>query len=200
MSDSEPRAGLSRTTLIGLVAVFVGPLLLAAILYAYHDKLPIPAAKTHGQLIHPVRPLEAFAARTLGGEPMSLDDLRGKWTLVYVGGSHCNLPCEASLFKTRQVRLALGESMSRVQRLYLLTDEDGIDELQQLLETHARMTTAALEDVSREVVLQTFGERPQGNVYIIDPLGNVMMRYAPDATSKGMLKDLKHLLKVSQIG
>lgn len=200
MTEHKPKSGLSNASFVGLILVFLVPLVVATLLYTFRDSLPLPDPKTNGTLIHPARPINQFDAQTTKGESLSLDHLHGKWTLVYIGGSQCNLYCEASLFKMRQARLALGENMSRVQRLYLLTDNTDLDSLEPILSEHPKLTTASITEDMQKAVLEIFGEQPEGNVYIVDPLGNVMMLYPPDATTKGLLKDLKHLLKVSQIG
>ena len=199
-TEHKPKSGLSNASFVGLILVFLVPLLIAVLLYTYRDRLPLPEPKTNGVLIHPARPISQFGARSTNGEQLSLEYLRGKWTLVYFGGSRCDLYCEAGLFKMRQARLALGENISRVQRLLLFDNTADLDGLASILDEHPRLITASLTEDMHTAVLESFGERPEGNVYIVDPLGNVMMRYPPNATTKGLLKDLKHLLKVSQIG
>ncbi len=200
MTEHKPKSGLSNASFVGLITVFLVPLLVAVLLYTFRDRLPLPDPKTNGVLIHPARPINQFGALTMSGETLSLDHLRGKWTLVYIGGSRCDLYCEASLFKMRQARLALGENMSRVQRLLLLRNTMDLDEVAPILGEHPKLVAAKLTEATSAAVLDIFGEHPEGNVYIVDPLGNVMMLYPPNATTKGLLKDLKHLLKVSQIG
>ena len=200
MSDITAKRTVSRATFICLLAVFLMPLVLASVYYFFPGILPLPASKTHGELITPARPLLQFAANTPKGETISNEYLKGKWTLAYVSDSNCDLYCEASLFKTRQVRLALGENMARVQRLYLLTGGHITGELLTILKEHPRMTVASLQNSIQLSVMETLGKAPLGKIYIIDPLGNVLMRYGRDATSKGILKDLKKLLRASRIG
>ena len=198
--DEQATSTPSRATPIALLLIFLAPLLAATVLYFFHGSLPLPGLKTHGILINPARPLARFTGATSAGKPLSLDDIRGKWTLVYVAGAKCDLYCEASLFKTRQARLALGEDIPRVQRLYLVIDRHTLNNLPSILSEHPRMTVAAVDKAVQTTVTDVLGKEPEGNVYIIDPLGNVMMRYPPDAATKGMIKDLKHLLKASRIG
>ncbi len=191
---------LSRTTPIFLFLVFLAPLVLATLIYFFHDRLPSPGTKNHGELIHPARPLHQFAARTQKDEAISLDYLKGKWTLLYVGSDSCDLYCEATLFKTRQARLAQGENLRRVQRLYLITAHESAGNLQEILERHPRMTVASVQAETKEQVIDTLGNDALGNVFLVDPLGNVMMRYDNNATAKGMVKDLQHLIRASRIG
>ena len=200
MTDGKPTSRLPKTTPVALFLVFLLPVTMATLFYLFHDNLPSPGTKNHGELINPARPLEQFAAKTLEGKLLSLDYLHGKWTLVLVGENTCDLYCEASLFKTRQARLAMGEDITRVQRLYLLPTASTGDHLKPLLSEHPKMIVASLQSEAQENVLNTLGAQPEGNIYIIDPLGNVMMRYSKDSTAKGMIDDLRHLLKASRIG
>ena len=139
MTEHKPKSGLSNASFVGLITVFLVPLLVAVLLYTFRDRLPLPDPKTNGVLIHPARPINQFGALTMSGETLSLDHLRGKWTLVYIGGSRCDLYCEASLFKMRQARLALGENMSRVQRLLLLRNTMDLDEVAPILGEHPKV-------------------------------------------------------------
>lgn len=193
-------AKISRTTPMLLFLVFLLPLVLATLVYFFHDRLPSPGTKNHGELIRPARPLEEFEARTSTNETITLDFLKGKWTFLYVGNNDCDLYCEALLYKTRQARLAQGENLRRVQRLYLITSHDPQGNLPSIMVNHPRMTEAILATESRERVLDTLGENALGHIFLVDPLGNVMMRYNNEATAKGMIKDLQHLIRASRIG
>jgi len=190
----------SRLKLLGLLMVFAAPLLVAAVLYAFSDRLPLPRAASNGELILPPNAIERFALKTLDGRRMDRGFLRNKWTLVYIGDSRCDLWCEAGLFKMRQVRLALGRDQVRVQRLYVLTDTQALPALRPLLRRHAGLTVAELRGRDRKHVLRKFGAHPSGTLFLVDPHGNLMMRYAPHDTAKGLQEDLDHLLEASRIG
>ncbi len=193
-TQGSPRA---RLKLLGLTAVFAAPLLVAAVLYAFSDWLPLPAPVSNGELVSPPRTVKEFELQTLKGRRLTRGFLRSKWTLLYVGGSRCDLWCEASLFKIRQVRLSLGRDQSRVQRLFVLTDTRALRALRPLLRRHAGMAVAQAQ--SRNT-LRSFGAHLSGTFFLVDPHGNLMMRYAPRATAKGLQQDLDHLLEASRIG
>ncbi len=200
MGASGSRRPVSRGTLIGLLVVFLAPLVAATLLYQFRDHLPSLGTRNHGELMDPARPWEGFRARTADGQGLTPEDLRGRWTLAYLAGGPCDLACEAALFKMRQVRLALGTDMKRVQRLYLrLTPLEGED-LQSIRERNPGLILATLTDGAQRSLGEVLGQDAASHIYVIDPLGNAMMRYDARASSKGMLKDLRHLLKVSQIG
>jgi cytochrome oxidase Cu insertion factor (SCO1/SenC/PrrC family) len=160
----------------------------------------LPQADPHGDLITPADPIGPFELRTLRGRALDKAFLRDQWTLVYVGGSRCDLWCEASLFKMRQVRLTLGEDQDRVQRLYLLTDTQALEGLRPLLSRHRSMVVATPREESRLKVLTQFGPHGSGSFFLIDPNANLMMRYSANATSEGLKEDLTRLLEVSTIG
>jgi cytochrome oxidase Cu insertion factor (SCO1/SenC/PrrC family) len=203
-----------RRTLIVLALLFFAPLALA--FYLYYGLAWRPGGRVnHGDLIEPPRPLPELAlpvegaggARAGQGATVTRPDfLKGKWTLLYVGPGGCAARCQTELYNTRQVRTALGRDMSRVQRVFIADGSccDGVLLAQHadLIVVQATPAAAALLDELRGAG----GGGAQGSdpradrVYLIDPLGNLMMSYAPDAPAKGMLQDLKRLLNLSSVG
>ncbi len=185
-----------RRTLMLLALVFLGPMALAMGLYFSDFQWRPQATTEHGELYRPVRPLPDFAI-TLPGSPSDNATLHGKWTLLHIGPGECGTECDAALVATRQVRRALGRDMERVQRVFLVTSGNA---------DHAALTAGhpdiGLTERAPEAaeVLAVIGATAPGEVYLIDPLGNLVMRYPAHATMKGMHTDLQRLLKVSTIG
>jgi len=132
---------------------------------------------------------ELLAPRPIEGAPF--DDLRGKWVLVNVDSAACDPYCERKLYFMRQVRTAQGKDQGRVERLWIITDAG--KPRPELL--------AAIEGtrISRAKT-EPFPGKPVDHVYVIDPLGNLMMRFPRDPDPSRMLKDLQRLLKYSQVG
>jgi cytochrome oxidase Cu insertion factor (SCO1/SenC/PrrC family) len=204
---SEVRAhGRNRRLLIGVALMFFAPLGLS--FYLYYGSAWHPGGRVNaGELISPPRPLPAlalplaFAAATGAGDQTSPQFLKGKWTLLYVQHGLCDDECRRRLYDTRQVRLALDREMDRVQRVFI-GDHDCCD-LKELQATHPDLIAIRLSAADLPL-LELLPVRPGAinshRVYLIDPLGNVMMFYAADARSKGMLEDLKRLLRLSSIG
>jgi hypothetical protein len=170
-----------------LVAVFFAPLALAFLLY-YGSGGWRPAGSTNrGELISPARPLPNASA------------WHGKWTLVYVGDGRCDDRCRAALLLTRQTRLALNADMSRVQRVFLATGN--CCDRTYLEAEHPDLTIAPADNDTGAALLAAFPDAASGSIYIVDPLGNLMMRHAPSVgLSKDLLEDLRKLLKLSHIG
>ena len=190
----------SRSYLIGIFIVFFGPLFFAMWLFYVPNSWLSSRTQNHGTLIQPVKPLDDLTLVASGGEIWDKQQFMGKWTLLYVGDEICDLYCEASLFKMRQVRLTLGRDSQRVQRKYLGIDQE--KNKQQINSIFKRYPNMQVNWFMLDKVLNVLSlyDLQKNSIYLIDPLGNLMMQYTKDATSKGMKKDLKRLLKVSKIG
>jgi cytochrome oxidase Cu insertion factor (SCO1/SenC/PrrC family) len=204
---SAPGQRRQRRALIGLALLFFAPLGLAFFLY-YGAAWRPGGHVNHGELIDPPRPLPAVALPRVDpdGAPGRLtapDFLTHKWTLLYWGAGACSERCKTDLYNTRQVRIALDRDMDRVQRVFVAQGE--CCDFEFLRAQHPDLITvrATPEAASILALLRLSpGDQPAtaNRVYLIDPLGNVMMFYAPDARPKGMLEDLKRLLGLSHVG
>jgi hypothetical protein len=169
-----------------LVALFFAPLALAFLLY-YGGGWRPPGSTNKGELISPARPLPVGS------------DWHGKWTLVYVGEGRCDERCRAALVLTRQTRLALNADMTRVRRVFLATGD--CCDLAYLQAEHPDLSIMRGGDAVAPELLAAFPDLGSGSIYIVDPLGNLMMRHAPTTgLSKDLLEDLRKLLKLSHIG
>jgi hypothetical protein len=182
-----------------LILLFGIPLLLATWLWVEHK--PLSAYTTnHGQLIQP--PLDLAKLKLTSGNQA---DWQSHWLLLYVNPRACDAQCEKALYNLRQVRTATGKDMDRVERAILSLANNPDPKQQQLLSTEYAGTFSLttnkqqlaqwLQTIpSKDATLQT------GGIYIVDPLGNVMMYYPLDAPAMGMFRDLTRLLKLSHIG
>ena len=208
MSDERTPAHdrRQRRLLVGLGVLFFAPL--AVSFYLYYG--PVAWRPGHhvnrGDLIDPARPLPEASLPIAGrGEARTSkpDFLKGKWTLLYVGAGSCTAQCRTDLYNTRQVRLALNRDMDRVQRVFI-AEGDCCDFAFLDAQHPDLLTVRAVPDAAPLLgLLPSFdGINPAAaeRVYLIDPLGNLMMSYAPDARPKGMLEDLKRLLGLSHVG
>jgi cytochrome oxidase Cu insertion factor (SCO1/SenC/PrrC family) len=198
-SAVDPKLRKRNLRTIGLLAgIFFLPLL--ASFYMYYGSGWRPAASVaNGELLQPARPLPQVDLRDAKGEFAPANLLREKWALVYVGGGQCDDACKSSLYFMRQTRLSLNNEMTRVARVFLATGQC-CD--QTFLETeHAGLVTLDASGPEAADLLATFpAQDREHSLYIIDPLGNVVMRYDTRDTPKGLLTDLKKLLKLSHIG
>ena len=190
-----------RRILIGVALMFFAPLGLS--FYLYYGKDWHPGGRVNaGELIQPARPLPALALPLISGEQRTDPQfLKGKWTFLYVQRGRCDDECRRHLYDTRQVRLALDREMNRVQRVFI-GDADCCD-LPELKAAHPDLIvirSSPEDDALLALLPMREGASNSHRVYLIDPLGNAMMFYAPDAKPKGMLEDMKRLLRLSSIG
>jgi hypothetical protein len=181
-----------------LLAVCAAPVIAS---YTAYYLLPPQGRTNYGALIEPQRPLPALALQRLDGSPVPAASLRGSWLMVQVDSGACDANCEKKLWQMRQVRLTTGRDAERVRRLWLIVDE-------------APLATALLREFDGTLFLRARADELAGflalpaepnaqladHVWLIDPLGNLMMRWPKEADPSRMKKDLLRLLKASGIG
>jgi cytochrome oxidase Cu insertion factor (SCO1/SenC/PrrC family) len=191
--EVSPRRG--RRTLLLLAAIFLVPVAVAFTLY--YGKLWKPTgSSSKGELIDPARPLDVSGLRNPDGTPASPVALQGKWTLLYIGDGACDDACRTALVFGRQTRLALNNEMTRVQRVFLATGHCCAS----AYFAQEQAGLVALDASGAQQLLAQFPADHDHSLYIVDPLGNLMMRHDAAHISKDLLTDLKKLLKLSHIG
>ncbi len=191
----------SRRQVYILLGVFFAPLLLAFILY-YGLGVRPTGSTNKGDLIHPAVPLPEVSLPGLADEKLPANFLRGKWSMVFIGDGACDKRCREALTLMRQTRLALNDDITRVQRVFLVSgnccDGNYLDQEQRGL------LLGRIDTPEGRTLLETFPNGAdavsRGRIYLVDPLGNLMMKYEPDAPQKALLDDMKKLLKLSHIG
>ena len=156
----------------------------------------------HGELLQPPRTLPANGLYRVDGSPLPTPELLGKWLLVLPVKGSCNATCQINLQQMLQVHVALNKEQSRLQRVLIVGDvsdtanEPTMVALQRLFP--GLLVAAVHANVAGEAWQGALMDRGQ-DVFIVDPLGNVMMRYADPSDMRGVLKDLLRLLKYSWI-
>lgn len=187
-----------------LVAFFTVPVVIVVALSATSWKPGSYA--NHGDLVQPPRPIRDAALRTVDDRVVRFSDFRNKWTLLYFGPAECPSQCLQSLYKMRQVHLAVGKEMERVQRVFVATGISGAGGLGQRLKDYPGMTAMvgpaeSISALARQFTLPADlpGAGPQ-RIYLVDPLGNLVLSYPADGDPRGMLKDLMRLLQYSWVG
>jgi len=196
----------SRQGLVLLLLIFLAPTFVAWVMHHSGEGGWKPSGATNsGMLIHPARPLQLPVDMQIDDRPLN-DYLRGKWTILYAGGVDCGEACNTSLYNMRQVHILQNEKMRRVQRLFVMRGDTLPPELAGLLEKEypkmavVRITQGQLERIARFFSVDDVPLLDAGRIYLVDPLGNLMMYYPQGADPRGMHKDLKKLLKNSKIG
>jgi hypothetical protein len=185
-------------TILALAALFLLPL--AASFWLYYGAQWRPSATTnHGELIQPPRPLPAITLPAADGDTNVRDVFGKQWALVYVGDGHCDPSCRQALYLMRQTRIALNNDMARVKRIFLVTS--GCCARAFLEHEHPGLLVLDARGAAAMPALAQFPRDGRANsLFIVDPLGNLMMRYDADGNPRGLFEDLKNLLRLSHIG
>jgi len=195
---ASPRQDKRRSnfTLWLILAACLVPIVGSTALYYL---APPKSRMNYGELIAPgVLPDITLAG--LDGKPVSLAGLRGKWTMVHVDDAACATACRDKLYKMRQVRLTQGKNMDRVQRLWVVSDDAAVDA--GLLGEYAGTLIVRAGRGDSKVLQSLPASSPEtlrGHIWLVDPLGNVMLRFPPAADPSRMKTDLTWLLRVSRV-
>lgn len=193
----EPNKNKGRWKLFAVVLVCAAPIILSYFTY-YVIK---PQSRTnYGALIDPrEHPIPELAAMTLDKKPTTLDTYQGKWVMLQVSDADCEASCEKKLHDMRQLRLAQGKEMERIERVWLITDDKPLDTIL-IREFDGTEMLRVKADVVRAWLPVEEGTKVTDHIYMIDPLGHLMMRFPKDADPNKIKKDLYKLLKASAIG
>lgn len=207
MTSDVKRRRNFRISLVLVFLVCVGPFIGAWLWYAFMGPPEPDETTNHGELVHPARPLENVELPVIHARDEA-DRLpaheTGRWTVLLVAANGCDERCQEILWKTRQIRISLGRDLGRVQRV-LLTPETTAD-VAFFEQEHDDLRVLDLDASAVGSYLPQFelddGVDPAtgGRLYIIDPLGNLMMYFPPDFEPDHFMEDMERLLRASQIG
>ena len=155
--------------------------------------------RNYGELIEPQRPLPAVATLSLSGEAAPLTALKGQWLLLSVGTGACDAACQQRLYFQRQLRETLGKDKDRLDRVWLIQDDAVVAPM--LMPALAQATVLKVKAQDLQAWLPPApGQSLDAHLYLVDPLGNLMMRFPAhmDAAGAGKAKrDLERVLRAS---
>lgn len=190
------RTRLGRWKMLALFAVCASPVI--ASYFTYYVLRP-EGRRNYGELIDPQKDMPIASAKNLQGQEVALQSLKGQWLLVTVSTSDCAERCQQNLYFQRQLREILGREKDRVDRVWLLTDAAPV--------AAGLLSASDAKHVLRmdSATLQTWispaaGQQLQDHLYVIDPMGNFMMRFPAHmdmASASKAKRDLDKLLKAS---
>ena len=200
--DNENSNKKNKIIIIVIVLVFVAPSILSWYVFNHTDFLESRGTSNYGQIITPPVQLENFSLI----DPLDAqrtDTLHGKWSMIYVAES-CDDMCMQNVHRMRQIHMGMGKHSLRVQKVLFLIDQD-INELSSLFKNYKGQQIINTNAIDTDNLLEKFNLKDADllrsqRIYISDPLGNLMMSYPSDINPKGILKDLKKLLRTSRIG
>jgi hypothetical protein len=191
-----PRIGRARLKLFGILLVCAAPVIAS---YLAYYVLPPSGRTNFGDLIQPQRPVPELALSTPDGKPYRFSGLLGQWVLLHADAGACGPACVDKLFALRQQRTMTGKERERIDRVWFVTD-----------------ATTPAADLGREyegtIILRADpaelaalfpvepGKRVEDYLYVVDPVGNLMMRFPAGGEPAKIRKDIGRLLKASRVG
>ena len=191
MSNAQPRKKLTSLWLI--IALTMAPVAASYLLYYFWQ----PEGRVnYGELIEP-RMLADSPLTLVDGAPFRLSQLHGKWVIASVDSGRCDAYCDRKLLFMRQLRLTQGKNTDRMERVWLISDDAAprAETLKQYEGTWVVRANGA--DLLKQFPAPGAASE---HIYLIDPLGNLMLRFPRNPDPRLMIKDLTRLLKASQIG
>ena len=207
MEKTQNQKIKGRWKLFIVLAVCAAPMIASYLAY-YVIK---PEGRTnYGTILDPrLHPMPELHARLLGAgnandtnnadKQNGLMAYRGKWIMLTISSGSCDSACQKKLYDLRQLRLAQGKEMDRIERVWAVIDEQPVDTLL-LREYDGMHVLKADADALRKWLPTEDGSQISEHIYMIDPLGNLMMRFPKDADPNKIKKDISKLLRASAIG
>jgi hypothetical protein len=207
---AEQKKHRSKTPLIIILLMSLAPLVAALIVYFIPELRPEGSA-AYGELVQPQRPMpdaKDLPLTTLDGKPFDLGSLKGKWIMMAADGAACPEACARKLYIIRNTHASQGKHVERLARVWFITDDAPVPE--KVLEAYKGAVMVRVNPV----VLQQFllggaagsvtpEQARQGlstPIWVIDPLGNLMLQYPAVADPEMFRKDIRMLIKSSRIG
>ena len=192
----EMRNASGRWKMVLVLLVCAAPVV--ASYFTYYVIRP-EGRRNYGELIEPQRPLPSLQTIAPDGKEVALTALKGQWLLISVAGAACDAGCQQRLYFQRQLREALGKEKDRLDWVWLVNDKAAIDNRLLPALSTATVLRAPAEGLARWLP-PAEGKSLEDHLYLIDPLGNLMMRFPAhmDATGAARVKrDLDRLLRAS---
>ena len=176
-----------RRTLLLILLVGIAPVIAS---YVAYYLWPREARVNYGDLI--AAPAPPVSGRRADGKPFALDELKGRWVMVWSAPAACSAPCSDAIYATRQARTMQNREQDRIVRVWLVTDGGKPDDA--LLQAHPGLETVH--------VGATPPAWPAGQqaIYLVDPLGNIVLAWPARPDIKALAADLARLLRASRIG
>jgi cytochrome oxidase Cu insertion factor (SCO1/SenC/PrrC family) len=199
LGDKPKNPGSGRKILIILAVIFVLPFTVAATMHLLHVK---PGGRSYGDLVNPPRGLKFPVLHSVQGKLFGAEQWQKKWNVVTVDAAGCAEACQAQVYTLRQVHASLGKEAQRVQRVLLIPTEVKGQTLLDLQKKYPDLIILAGADTETVAFANEFNLSGQSteDVYLVDPLGNLMMIYSKNKDPKGLRSDLTRLLKNSWAG
>jgi len=174
--------------LLGAISLtpFVGSLLL------YYFWKP-QSFTNYGELITPMA-LAGVTIPSRDGKSFRIDELRGSWVFLIADSGQCDDYCQSKLYVMRQIRLTQGKDQFRIERVWLIPD--GVRPPPEI-EAEYHGTRAILAANGEFLARLPASDSVRDHIYVLDPFGNLMMRFPRNADPQKMKRDISKLMKMS---
>jgi hypothetical protein len=191
------RTSAGRWKLFAVLAVCAAPIVISYFTY-YVIK---PGGRTnYGTILDPrLYPMPKLGGNLLGGEAKELDAYMGKWIMLQIDSATCAEACQKKLLDMRQLRLTQGKEMDRLERVWLVTDDQAVDTVLIRAFDGMHILKVNLNALKSWLPIEP-DTQLQDHIFMIDPRGNLMMRFPKNADPQKMKKDIAKLLRASAIG
>ena len=199
-SGGHPKGSWQRGRWILLLIALVCAAPIAISYFTYYVIKPKGGTTSYGALVTPQRPIPESLTVTGGdGQPVPLASLKGQWLMISVDGGACGEACATKLYFMRQVRALQGEERGRVVTVWLRTDDAGVPQVLKTAYPDTRMLRADPAALAQWLPA-TDTTKDTDHIYLVDPNGNLMMRFPAHADPSKINADVTKLLKWSRIG
>ena len=203
VASTDRNLARNRLMILLIAMISILPFGFAWYLAKHTEMIKNQPKANYGHLITPARPIDyAELLQTPISAAETLPEIKGHWIMLQVAsGPVCNETCKATAGKTVRMRLMLNKELSRVRRLLLVPGEADAASMKEIAEHDPTLLVAGLSDGLRQRLEEAVGAPlSEGGLILLDPFANVMMWYEPGFDPYGVLRDLKRLLRNSQIG
>ena len=194
--DDSARSKSGRWKMIAVLLVCASPVI--ASYFTYYVVRP-EGRRNYGELVTPQRPLPAIVTTDLNSKPGELTALKNQWLLISVANAACDTACQQRLFFQRQLRESLGKEKMRADWIWLVTDAADIDAKLKPALAEASVLRVAAGELANWLPAAA-NQRLEEHLYVVDPLGNLMMRFPANMDAAGAARakrDLDRLLRAS---
>ena len=199
LSQTQPPVR-SKKTFYLLILVFVLPFTMAVLLHLFDLT---PSGKSYGNLIQPPKSLQIPVLKDATGKAFNPEQWNKIWSIVTVDSTGCTAPCAARLHMLKQVHTSMNKEIDRIQRVLLVPiaiEADAYNEIQKQYPDLIILAGAETEMAKFSAEFNAANGGAESNIFLVDPLGNLMMSYPDKFDPKGLRSDLTRLLKNSWAG
>ncbi|RQH04630.1 SCO family protein [Paraburkholderia dinghuensis] len=198
--DGRPKGSWQRGrwTLLAIALICAAPIVLSY--FTYYVIKPKGGTTSYGELVAPQRPIpESLMVTGDDGHTVPLASLKGRWLMISVDGGACGDACATKLYFMRQVRAAQGVERERIVTVWLRTDGASVSDVLKTVYPDTRMLRADPAALAQWFPA-TDATKDTDHIYLVDPNGNLMMRFPAHADPSKINRDVTKLLKWSRIG